>query len=115
MNHKLQKKLNRNIGLDYVSVFIQNMNMQSCIWVLYLAYCGMNLGQIGILEGIYHITSMLFEVPSGAVADLLGRKKSMIISRVLVAISCFIMLVSKNFWLFALSFFIQALGNNFNS
>lgn len=115
MNYKLQKRLNRNIGLDYLSVFIQNMNMQSCIWVLYLSYCGMNLGQIGILEGVYHITSMLFEVPSGAVADLLGRKKSMVISRVLVAISCLIMLVSKNFWLFALSFFIQALGNNFNS
>lgn len=115
MNYKLQKKLNRNIGLDYLSVFIQNMNMQSCIWVLYLSYCGMNLGQIGILEGIYHITSMLFEVPSGAMADLLGRKKSMVISRVLVAISCLIMLVSKNFWLFALSFFVQALGNNFNS
>lgn len=65
MNYKLQKKLNRNIGLDYLSVFIQNMNMQSCIWVLYLSYCGMNLGQIGILEGVYHITSMLFmvEVP----------------------------------------------------
>lgn len=39
----------------------------------------------------------------------------MVISRVLVAISCLIMLVSKNFWLFALSFFVQALGNNFNS
>lgn len=115
MNAMLRKKLNRNIGLDYISVFIQNMNMQSCIWVLYLSYCGMKLGQIGILEGVYHITSILFEIPSGALADLLGRRKSMIISRILVAASCFIMLISRNFWLFALSFFIQALGNNFNS
>ena len=88
MTSKLQKKLKRNIGLDYISVFIQNMNMQSSIWVLYLAYCGMNLGQIGILEGVYHITSMVFEIPSGAMADLLGRKKSMVISRILVAVSC---------------------------
>lgn len=115
MNLKLQNKLKRNIGLDYISVFIQNMNMQSCIWVLYLSYCGMNLGQIGLLEGVYHITSMIFEIPSGALADLLGRKKSMIVSRILIAISCLIMLVSRNFWLFGLSFFIQALGNNFNS
>ena len=115
MTSKLQKKLKRNIGLDYISVFIQNMNMQSSIWVLYLAYCGMNLGQIGILEGVYHITSMVFEIPSGAMADLLGRKKSMVISRILVAVSCFIMLLSRSFWLFALSFFIHALGNNFNS
>ena len=115
MNTKLQKKLYRNIGLDYIGVFIQNMNMQGCIWVLYLSYCGMNLGQIGILEGVYHITSMMFEIPSGAIADLLARKKSMVISRILVAVSCLIMLISRNFWLFALSFFIQALGNNFNS
>ena len=73
------------------------------------------MGQIGLLEGVYHITSMIFEIPSGALADLLGRKKSMIVSRILVAISCLIMLVSRNFWLFGLSFFIQALGNNFNS
>lgn len=112
---EITKKLQRNIVLDYFSTFITNLNMQSSIWVLYLAYCGMNLAQIGILEGVYHITSMIFEIPSGAVADLLGRKKSMFLSRLCIAISCFIMLFSRNFWLFALSFFIQALGNNFNS
>lgn len=115
MNLKLHKKIKRNIHLDYISVFVQNMNIQNCIWVLYLSYRGMNLGQIGLLEGIYHITGMIFEIPSGALADLLGRKKSMIVSRILIAISCLIMLVSNHFWMFGLSFFIQALGNNFNS
>jgi len=75
MEITLEKKLKRNIPLDYISIFIERLNMQSLIWVLYLAYCGMNLGQIGILEGIYHVTSMIFEIPSGAIADLLGRKK----------------------------------------
>jgi len=115
MELTLQKKLKNNIFLDYISIFIENLNMQSSIWVLYLAYCGMNLGQIGILEGIYHITSMIFEIPSGAIADLLGRKKSMILSRICIAISCVIMLFCKSFWFFALSFVIQALGNNFLS
>lgn len=115
MEEKLVKKLKRNVVLDYFNTFITNLNMQSSIWVLYLAYCGMNLAQIGLLEGVYHITSMIFEIPSGAIADLLGRKKSMIVSKICIAISCLIMLYSKNFWLFALSFFIQALGNNFNS
>ena len=78
---KLQTKLKRNIGLDYFSTFITNLNMQSSIWVLYLAYCGLNLAEIGLLEGIYHATSILCEIPSGAVADLLGRKRSMVLSR----------------------------------
>ena len=118
MNAKIetiQTKLKRNIKLDYLSTFITNLNMQSSIWVLYLAYCGLSLADIGLLEGIYHATSIICEIPSGAVADLLGRKRSMILSRICIAISCMLMLFSRSFGLFALSFIIQALGNNFNS
>lgn len=111
----MKLKLLRNIKLDYISTFITNLNMQSCIWVLYLTYCNMTLLQIGLLEGIYHITSMICEIPSGAWADLVGRKRSMLISRVCITISCIIMLFSRNFWGFALSFVIQALGNAFTS
>lgn len=111
----MDKKIKRNIKLDYISTFITNLNMQSSIWVLYLAYCGMNLMQIGLLEGIYHATSIVCEIPSGALADLVGRKKSMILGRICVTISCIIMLFTRNFWWFAFSFLLQALGNNFNS
>ena len=110
-----ENKYLKNIPLDYVSTFITNLNMQSPIWVLYLAYCGLNLAQIGLVEGIYHATSILFEIPSGAVADLLGRKKSMVLSRICIAVSCMIMLFARSFWFFALSFAVQALGNNLNS
>ena len=72
----MKQKLQKNIGLDYIATFITNLNMQSSIWVLYLAYCGMNLAQIGLLEGVYHATSIICEIPSGAFADLLGRKRS---------------------------------------
>ena len=86
-NDSMIKKWKRNIPLDYIDTFIGNLNMQSCVWVLYLAFRGMNLAQIGILEGIYHAVSIVCEVPSGAMADLLGRKKCMLISRVLIAVS----------------------------
>lgn len=114
-NKNATKKLLRNIKLDYVGTFLANLNMQSCIWVLYLLYCGLNLAQVGFLEGIYHATSIVCEIPSGAVADLLGRKRSMVLGRICIALSCMIMLLTKNFWLFALSFMVQAMGNNFNS
>jgi len=77
----MEQRMMKNVKLDYVHTFISNMNMQGSIWVLYLAYCGMSLMQIGLLEGMYHVTSMICEIPSGAAADLLGRKKSMVISR----------------------------------
>lgn len=114
MNH-LQQKLRNNIIAEYFYSFINNLSMSSSIWVLYLAYKGMNLMQIGLLEGIYHLTGLLFEIPSGAAADLLGRKKTLIISRILMVISCIIMLFADSFLGFALSFLFQALSGNFNS
>lgn len=115
MDIKLYNKLKRNIVLDYINTFITNLNMQSSVWVLYLAYCGLSMAETGVVEGIYHITSIIFEIPSGAIADLLGRKKSMVLGRICIAASCVIMLFSRSFWYFALGFAIQALGNNFNS
>lgn len=60
----MKQNLKRNITLNYFNTFITNLNMQSAIWVLYLAYCNMNLMQVGILEGIYHATSIICEIPS---------------------------------------------------
>lgn len=113
-NRKLNK-LNRNIKLDYLFSFVRNLDMASAVWVLYLTYKGMSLLQIGILEGIYHITSMVFEVPSGAVADLLGRKKTVVVGRIGMTLSCICMLFAGDFRGFALGFFIQAVSNTLNS
>ncbi len=90
MDIKLYNKLKRNIVLDYINTFITNLNMQSSVWVLYLAYCGLSMAETGIAEGIYHATSIIFEIPSGAIADLLGRKRSMVLGRVCIAVSCII-------------------------
>lgn len=111
----MKNRLEKNIYLDYIYSFLANLNMSSSIWVLYLAYRGMNLAQVGILEGIFHVTSVICEIPSGAAADLLGRKKSMIAGRICLALSCIIMLFSNHFSGFAAAFVMQAWGYNFNS
>ena len=40
------------------------------------------------LEGVYHITSMICEIPSGAAADLLGRKRTVVWGRLCTAKMC---------------------------
>lgn len=111
----IRKKLERNIKLDYMYTALNNLNMMNFVWVLYLSHCGMSLAQIGMLEGIFHVTSTVCEIPSGAISDLFGRRNSMIVGRICIAISCVIMLFTRSFGGFACSFIIQALGYNFNS
>ena len=44
-------------------------------WVALLALRGFSVLEIGLLESIFHIVSFCFELPSGVVADVFGRKR----------------------------------------
>ncbi|MGG7214617.1 MFS transporter [Clostridium nigeriense] len=108
-------KIKKNIKNDYLYRFFSSFDITSAIWVLYLGYKGMNLAEIGLLEGMFHITGFLSEIPTGAFADLFGRRKSMIIGRVVSLLSAIIMLFSNSFIGFAIGFILSAWGYNLNS
>ena len=59
----------------------------SSIWVLWLLHRGYSLGQIGIAEACYHIAKVALEVPTGAFADTIGRKWSLVISAIAVTVA----------------------------
>jgi len=108
-------KISKNIKNDYLYRFLSSFDITSAIWVLYLGYKGMNLAEIGLLEGIFHVTGFLSEIPTGVLADLFGRRKIMIIGRLTSLISAIIMLFSNSFLGFAIGFILSAWGYNLNS
>ncbi len=114
-NKNYKASLEKNIRVDYLYRFLTSLDLSSAIWVLYLSYKGMSLVQIGIIEAIFHVTSLLCEVPTGAIADLLGRKKTIIIGRLMSAISSIFMLFSTSFLGFTVGFIISAVSYNLNS
>lgn len=111
----INEKLKRNISVSYVYNFLLQLNITSAIWVLYLSFKGMSLIEIGILESIYHITGVLFELPTGIIADLYGKKFSVVTGRILSVISCILMITSNSFWGFGLAFVLSAASMNLNS
>lgn len=111
----LNKKLKRNISIGYVYNFFLQLNITNAIWILYLSFRGMSLSEIGLLESIYHITGIVLELPSGAIADLKGRRFCVIMGRVISIISCYLMIVSNNFLGFAVSFALSSAAMNLNS
>ena len=107
--------LKKNVYKNYIFTFINNFNVTSGIWMLFLASRGLSLFEIGIMESIFHITSFTMEIPTGMVADLYGRKFSRLLGRLVTIISFLIMLFSHTTLLFALSFMLQAIGYNLES
>lgn len=108
-------KPERNIAIDYLYSALHNFDVARSIWVLYLVMKGMSLWEVGLLEGIFHIISFLFEVPTGAAADLFGRKKTLLAGRMFLILSSLLMLYGNHFWQFAVSFSFSALSYNLNS
>lgn len=115
IDRNVNRKISRNINIDYLYCFLKNFDISSSIWVLYMVFKGMSLWQIGIVEGVYHLTSLLFEVPTGALADLLGRKKVILVGRICSALSSLLCLFGHSMWHFAIAFAISAIGQNLNS
>lgn len=107
--------LRRNIPRQYFFTFLTEFSLSQGIWMLYLAAKGLNLLQIGLMETVFHATSLLMEVPTGMMADLYGRKFSRSLSRVAALVSTVLILVSKDFYLLALGFVFSALSYNLES
>ncbi len=83
--------------------------------MIYLASRGFSLLQLGVLESVFHITSFIMEVPTGAVADLWGRKASRIAGRVFFLASLFFMFYARQFSFQLAGFAACALGYNLES
>lgn len=111
----MKNNYKKNISRNYRFAFLKYLDVTRGVWMLYLASKGLNLFQIGLMETVYHISSFLFEVPTGAVADIFGRKFSRSLGRMISIISFLLMIYSKNIYIFAIGFVFTALSNNLES
>ncbi len=59
--------------------FATNTSFTRAIWMIYLAGQGYNPLTLGLLEMLFHVARFATEVPTGIFADMLGRRKSLIV------------------------------------
>lgn len=64
-----------------------NLAFNRAVWVIFLATRGYNPFAIGLFEMCFHIGKFVAEVPTGAFADLVGRRTALIVSCVLGALA----------------------------
>lgn len=110
-------KLNikRQLGLLYISNFMFNISIAGAAWVLLLVSDGYSLVQIGFAETVFHIVSLIAEIPSGMFADVFGRKKSLILSCVMSILSAVVRGFLPGFPCVLISIAFSALSYNFIS
>jgi MFS family permease len=98
-----------NIRLAYLLSYLNKSWFWIGIWVLYYLRFT-NYAGIGALESLMIITSVLAEIPTGAVADLIGKKLTLSISFMLGSVGSFIMGLAPNLTVLAISIFVMTIG-----
>ena len=106
--------IRKQINSLYASAIFANLSLTGA-WVALLSARGFTLPEVGIAEAIFHLTSLIWEIPSGVLADVFGRKKMLIISSILHAIANVIMILSTNLLMVCLSISFHAMCYNFSS
>ena len=101
-NKRSTLNIKRQLGCVYTADFFSGLRITDAVWVALLAARGFSLWEIGLTESVFHIVNLLCEVPSGMVADLLGRKKALVSGGVLAVTSNLLMAFAPN--LFAICF-----------
>lgn len=106
--------IKKQLAKLYTSSVLGSLSLTGA-WVAILAARGYTLVEIGLAETVFHIVSLLFEIPSGVLADVFGRKKMLIISTLMRMIGCAVMIASHNLFMVCLSIAFIALSYNFSS
>ncbi|MDP4039995.1 MAG: MFS transporter [Candidatus Pacearchaeota archaeon] len=74
----------------------------SLLWIpiIYLFYnsIGLNLAQIGIIASVSFFTTFLLEVPTGVMADKIGRKKTLVIGGILTILFSLTLIFANSFY-----------------
>lgn len=87
----IQLNIKKQLRHFYAFEAVISFRITDVVWVLFLLNRGYSLAQVGIAEGIFHLTSLICEVPSGMAADVFGRKRTLALSGVAGVISSLFM------------------------
>src|ERR1019366_4447354 len=90
-------------------------SLLSATYVTFLISKGLNLLEVNLVNFVFFATLFVFEIPTGAFADVFGRKLSFILSCFLFSLGMFLYAIATSFWGFALAEGVAAVGATFAS
>ena len=101
----------RNIPIYYLFQFATGFLIWVPVWIIFLQdERGLSLTQVGLMEAIFWVSMMLFEVPTGAVADRWGRRTSLALGGFLFTVGTTLFVLADGFTGLAISYVIMAIS-----
>ncbi|ALO06004.1 Major facilitator superfamily MFS_1 [Streptomyces venezuelae] len=94
----------------YAYAVLANSLFQRGVFVIFLYQQGFSAGQVALLQTLLFLVSGLAELPTGIIADRIGRRAGIVIGQVLVAGCLLGQVTSSHYWMFLALFIGQGVG-----
>ncbi len=95
--------------------FLKSLMFFEPYLIIYLTISGLTLFQVGLLISIREIIIYIFEIPSGVIADMYGKKAELIMCFMFYIMSFLMFFFATSFGLFAVAMILFGLGEAFRS
>jgi len=105
-------KYSRNVWIVYLFNFFQGMMFFLPIYALYLQHELFTALNVAIILAVRTFSGMFFEIPFGAVADLFGRKKTLMFSGLISIIALIFLSIGGSMWVFIIYAVLYALSRS---
>ncbi|MBI4262216.1 MFS transporter [Candidatus Uhrbacteria bacterium] len=103
-----QKTIRLYLFFTFLTKFGQSFIFAT--YTIFLLSRGLNLFEINLVNFVFYTTLFLFEIPTGAIADVFGRKMSFILACLFAAASSLLYAATQSFAGFALAEALGAIG-----
>lgn len=92
------------------SLMTVGMAVFAATYTIFLRSLGLNYFEVNLVNVICYVTTVIFEVPTGIIADIYGRKLSVILSCFFVSVSLLLYGTAENFADCAFAEFLAGVG-----
>lgn len=99
----------------YLSSFLKNQTYFTPILIVFLQAQHLDFSQIFWVFTIGSIVSFVMEIPTGILADLFGKKRTVIVSKIFIFVSFVTFGFSETFFMFVLAQSLYEFGNSFRT
>src|SRR4030066_1608352 len=106
--------IERNIKIGYILSLVIELYFPIAVWFFFYSRY-LSVQQIAVLTGFQIIIWNLFEVPTGAFADLVGRKVSIILAFGIYTLAMMATAFTTVFGIFLVIEFFKGISNALNS
>jgi MFS family permease len=95
--------LRRNVPLLYIFRMLHDVVFFAPIIVVFLNANGLSMTEVMVLQTIFSVGLIVLEVPSGFLADLAGRKITLVLGSILLTVGAAIYSIGTTFWVFTVA------------